>query len=144
MFCGGGVIPYVCMRQTDMNKDREVRCVRLKLGNMSQDSWVAFLSPRLKDPGKGSCAEPTIMWGKCTPESKAPSSSPLITSPRKIQNHPLGPRRSSPGLGSFQLEVLREHPGWRPCLPQAFPHPSPLWNVPLLSCTLLLTRTLEF
>lgn len=29
----------------------------------------------------------------------------------------------------------------RPCLPQAFPHSSPLWNVPLLSCTLLLPRT---
>lgn len=54
-----------------------------------------FLSPRLKDPGKGSSVEPSIMWGICILEREKPSSSLLISSPRKIRNHPQG----SPGLG---------------------------------------------
>lgn len=115
--------------QTDRYEDREVECGRLKLENVSQESWVAFLSPRLKDPGKGFSAEPSIIWEIHILERRKPSSSLLITSPRKIQNHPRGlsrPRRSSPGLGSFQPCVPWEHLGWRgPAFFRHSPTPAP-------------------
>lgn len=116
---------------TDTQEDREVWCVRLNLGNVSQDSWVAFLSPRLQDSGKGSSAEPSIMWGLCTPRRKRPSSSLLITSPRETPHHPSPlrlsrPGRSSPGLGSFRRWVPREHLGWRgPAFLRHSPPPAP-------------------
>lgn len=86
--------------------------------------------------------------GVCIPERKKSSSLLLITSPRKIRNQPRGPLQAweiqprtweFPALGSPGAPRME-----RPCLSQAFPHPSPLRNVPLLSRTLLLTRTLEF
>lgn len=133
----------MCVRERGVQIGKlEVECGNFKLGNVSQDSWVMFGSPCLKDPGKGPSAEPSIMWGLCAPEDKAS----LITVNDESQENTASPQ-ASPGDPVRDLGVpspfLPQHLGMeRPCLPQAFTPLRPPLECATLSCTLLLTRTL--
>lgn len=78
LFFGGGAV--LCVREGRRGRERwrfvqigklEVECGNFKLGNVSQDSWVMFLSSCLKDPGQSS-QRSHLLCGDCAPrEDKA-------------------------------------------------------------------------
>lgn len=92
-----------------MNKDREVWCVRLKLGSIeSRIPELCFLVSCLKDPGEGALLQNRLLCREMYPREEGAILITINNQSQENTESPPGPRRShGQDLRSFQLRGFR-------------------------------------